>query len=199
MLSTLPASLFAGFLVLLPCKQHNPLCRLYTKTTENLVCVFGSAVGAISWAVIHCCLPCPLPEQRAGNPYVKKVPASWKESIFLHLKEENVTAASFQGRMQIGQLCVVLLVIPRAVVWPWMQPQQGAKQESGISHHPEQFCETAWTSHDVLQLYIHLQNASQTNTRKSEAQTSRGVFTIVFLVDIWSLSVMEQPGSVWAH
>lgn len=129
----------------------------------------------------------------------KKVPASWKESIFLHLKEENVTVASFQGRMQIGQLCVVLLVIPRAVVWPWKQPQQGAKQESGISCHPEQFCGTAWTSHDVLQLYIHLQNVSQTNTRKSEAQTSRGVFTIVFLMDIWSLSAMEQPGSVWAR
>lgn len=186
MLITLPASLFAGFLCMIAMQAaQSPLQAVLKDHREPCLCVWKCSAGnKLDSNLLLSFLSIARIEDR--KPLCKKKVGY--NLYFCILKKKKLLLHLF-GENCIGHLCVVLLVIPRAVVWPWKQPQQGAKQESGIS----------WNSCDVLQLYIQLQNVSQTNTRKSEAQSSRGVFSVVFLLDVWSLSVMEQPGSVWTH
>lgn len=94
-------------------------------------------------------------------------------------------------------VCVVVLLIPRAVVCPGSSlSKKGAKQESGISWHPEQFCDSM--ERPLCLTALHPSAKRFTLIQEIRGTNQQGSF-LVFLWEIWFLSVMEQPGSVWAH
>lgn len=116
MLITLPASLFAGFLCMIAMQAaQSPLQAVLKDHREPCLCVWKCSGGnKLDSNLLLSFLSIARIEDR--KPLCKKKVGY--NLYFCILKKKKLLLHLF-GENCIGHLCVVLLVIPRAVVWPW--------------------------------------------------------------------------------